>query len=297
MPYDDKPKMPYHGNHSGQRPGSYAGTDQRNYKDPKRRAEAARSYAPRAFTEPDADSLPENLLVGRNPIREALRHGRPLEKLMVMKGDLSPAAREIVRMARENDIVVQEVERARLDAVYPNHQGLLAYASSAAYSTVDDIFDYAASLGEKSFLVLLDGITDPHNLGAIIRSAECAGAHGVIIPERRSAGLNPACVKAAAGALEYIKVARVTNLCRTIDELRERGVWVYAADMDGEDVYKADLSGACAVVIGAEGEGVSRLVLEKCDKIVSIPMRGHINSLNASVAAGIVLFQASLQRE
>ena len=296
MSYDDKPKMPYHGNHSGQRPGSYAGTDQRNYKDPKRRAEAVREHTARDFGDRQNEELPENLLIGRNPIREALRNGRSLEKLLVMKGDLSPAAREIVRMAREQDVVVQEVDKSRLDAVYPNHQGLLAYASSAEYSTVDDIFGYASARGEQPFIVLLDGITDPHNLGAIIRSAECAGAHGVIIPERRAAGLNPACVKAAAGALEYIKVARVTNLCRTIDELRERGVWVYAADMDGEDVYRADLSGACAIVIGAEGEGVSRLVLEKCDKIVSIPMRGHINSLNASVAAGIVLFQASLQR-
>ena len=295
MPYDDKPKMPYHGNHSGKRPDSYAGTNQRNYKDPKKRAEAYRAdYAPQKENE----QLPigENLLVGRNPIREALRNGRPMEKLMVMKGDISPAAREIVRMARDRGVVVQEVEKNRLDQVYPNHQGLLAYVSSAEYSTVDDIFETAADRGEAPFLILLDGITDPHNLGAIIRSAECAGAHGVIIPERRSAGLNPACVKAAAGALEYMKVARVTNLSRTIDELRERGVWVYAADMDGENVYEADLSGPCAIVIGAEGEGVSRLVLDKCDKILSIPMRGRINSLNASVAAGILLFQCARAR-
>ena len=296
MPYDEKPKMPYHGNHSGRRPDSYAGSDQRNYKDPKRRAEAMKGRPLPAFSGEEAADTRENLLVGRNPIREALRNDRPLEKLLVMKGDLSPAAREIVRMARDKGVVVQEVDRARLDAVYPNHQGLLAYLSSAEYSSVEDILAMASAKGEAPFLVLLDGITDPHNLGAIIRSAECAGAHGVIIPERRSAGLNPACVKAAAGALEYIKVARVTNLCRAIDLLREQGVWVYAADMDGENVYEADLSGACALVIGAEGEGISRLVLEKCDKVLSIPMRGHINSLNASVAAGIVLFQASLQR-
>ena len=297
MPYDDKPKMPYHGNHSGRRPDSYTGTDQRNLRDPKRRAEAFRSRpeTQRSF-EQSLEGPGENLLVGRNPIREALRNGRPLEKLLVMKGDLSPAAREIVHMAREHGVIVQEVEKVRLDAVYPNHQGLLAYVSGAEYSSVEEILESAASKGEAPFLVLLDGITDPHNLGAIIRSAECAGAHGVIVPERRSAGLNPACVKAAAGALEYMKVAKVTNLCRTIDELREKGVWVYAADMDGENLYEADLSGACAVVIGAEGEGVSRLVLEKCDKIISIPMRGHINSLNASVAAGIMLFQAARQR-
>ena len=299
MPYDEKPKMPYHGNHSGRRPDSYAGSDQRNYRDPKRRAEAFRERERERDARPQDESRGdenENLLVGRNPIREALRNDRPLEKLMVMNGDLSPAAREIVRMARDKGVVVQQVDKARLDAVYPNHQGLIAYASSADYSTLEDIFAYAGERGEAPFLVLLDGITDPHNLGAIIRSAECAGAHGVIIPERRAAGLNPACVKAAAGALEYIKVARVTNLARAIDELREKGVWIYAADMDGENVYEADLSGACGIVIGAEGEGVSRLVLEKCDKILSIPMRGHINSLNASVAAGILLFQAARQR-
>ena len=184
----------------------------------------------------------------------------------------------------------------RLDQVYPNHQGLLAYASSASYSTLDEIFACAGERGEAPFLILLDGITDPHNLGAIIRSAECAGAHGVVIPERRSAGLNPACVKAAAGAVEYMKVARVSNLCRAIEEIKERGVWVYAADMDGENVYEADLTGAVAIVIGAEGEGVSQLVLKNCDKTLSIPMKGHINSLNASVAAGIMLFQASRAR-
>ena len=202
----------------------------------------------------------------------------------------------IVRMAKDAGVVVQEVERVRLDQVYPNHQGLLAYASSASYSTLDEIFACAGERGEAPFLILLDGITDPHNLGAIIRSAECAGAHGVVIPERRSAGLNPACVKAAAGAVEYMKVARVSNLCRAIEEIKERGVWVYAADMDGENVYEADLTGAVAIVIGAEGEGVSQLVLKNCDKTLSIPMKGHINSLNASVAAGIMLFQASRAR-
>ena len=294
MPYDDKPKMPYHGNHSGKRPEEWSGTNQRNYKDPKKRAAIARENAPR-HDEPKEEK-PENLLVGRNPIREALKAGRPMEKMMVMKGDLSSSAREIVRMAKDAGVVVQEVEKSRLDQVYPNHQGLLAYVSSAEYSTLDEVFEEAGRRGESPFMILLDGVTDPHNLGAIIRSAECAGAHGVIIPERRSAGLNPACVKAAAGAVEYMKVVRVTNLARTIDEIRERGVWVYAADMDGESVYSCDMSGACAIVVGAEGEGISRLVLEKCDKIVSIPMKGHINSLNASVAAGIMLFQASRAR-
>jgi len=297
MAFDDnKPKMPYHGNHSGKRVSDWTGTAQRTYKDPKKRAEQAQSENTRYFAPAQEQELPENLLVGRNPIREALRSGRPMEKLLVMKGDLSSSAREIVAMAREQGVVVQEVEKNRLDQVYGSHQGLLAYVSCAKYSSLEDIFTAAAEKGEAPFMIILDGITDPHNLGAIIRSAECAGAHGVIIPERRAAGLNPACVKAAEGAIEHIAVVRVTNLPRTIDELKERRVWVYASDMDGEDVYKADLTGSVALVIGAEGDGVSRLVEEKCDKILSIPMYGHINSLNASVAAGIMLFQAAKAR-
>ncbi len=296
MPFDDKPKMPYHGNHSGARPGAWSGTEQRRVGDPKRRAEAAREAERARYPAQSPAELPENLLVGRNPIREALRNGRPMEKLLVMKGDLSSSAREIVRMARDAGVVVQEVEKTRLDAVYPNHQGLIATMSSAAYSSVDEIFELAESRSEAPFIICLDGITDPHNLGAIIRSAECAGAHGVIIPERRSAGLNPACVKASAGALEYVRVARVTNLSRTLEELKERGVWVYAADMGGECVYDADLSGAAAIVIGSEGEGVSQLVREKCDKVLSLPLYGHIQSLNASVAAGLILYEFAKSR-
>lgn len=297
MAFDnDKPKMPYHGNHSGKRVSDWTGTAQRTYKDPKKRAEQAQNTSYRPVQPVQEQEMPENLLVGRNPIREALRSGRTMEKLLVMKGDLSSSAREIVSMAREQGVVVQEVEKNRLDQVYPNHQGLLAYVSCAKYSTLEDVFSAANEKGEAPFIIILDGITDPHNLGAIIRSAECAGAHGVIIPERRAAGLNPACVKAAEGAIEHIAVVRVQNLPRTIEELKERGVWVYASDMNGENVYTADLTGAIAIVIGAEGDGVSRLVEEKCDKVLSIPMYGHINSLNASVAAGIMLFQAAKAR-
>lgn len=292
--YDKKPNAPFHGNHNGSRP-DYSGTAQRTYKDPRKQADAVRNAARERYTS-EREELPENLLVGRNPIREALTAGRPMEKLLVMKGDLSSAAREIVRMAKDAGVVVQEVEKNRLDQVYSNHQGLLAYVSSAEYSSLEDIFTAAEEKGEPPFIMILDGVTDPHNLGAIIRSAECAGAHGVIIPERRSAGLNPACVKAAAGACEYMKVVRVPNLARTIEEIKERGVWVYGADMDGEDIYKADLTGAVGLVIGSEGEGISRLVLEKCDRVLSIPMTGHINSLNASVAAGIMLFQVANAR-
>lgn len=233
--------------------------------------------------------LPENWIAGRNPIREALKAGRPLEKLVVAKGDLSGAAREIVRMARESGVVVQEIERARLDAMYPSHQGMIAYASAAAYSSVEEILAAAAEAGEAPFLVALDGITDPHNLGAIIRSAVLFGAHGVIVPKRRSAGLSPACEKAAAGALAYAKIARVTNLTQTIEGLKERGIWIAAAAADGEAYSAAKLSGAICLVIGSEGEGVSRLVRQACDFTVSIPTTGVIDSLNASVAAGILM--------
>ena len=238
----------------------------------------------------------ENLLAGRNPIREALRAGRDIEKLMVQRGELTGSAREIVQMAREMHIVVQEVEKVRLDELARNHQGLIAFASAYHYSTVEAMLEEAASKGEDPFLILLDGVTDPHNLGAIIRSAECVGAHGVIVPERRSVGLTTAAVKASAGAVEHMKVARVVNLTRTIEELKARNVWTYALTMDGTDYERVNFKGGVALVVGSEGEGVSRLVLESCDQKVSLPMAGHIDSLNASVAAGIVMYRVLSSR-
>ena len=178
---------------------------------------------------------PENLLAGRNPIREALKSGRDLEKLLIARGELSGSAREIVQMAREAKVPVQEVDKTRLDELAAHHQGMVAYASAYHYSTVEDILNVAKERNEEPFLILLDSVTDPHNLGAVIRTAECAGAHGVIVPERRSVGLTPAAVKASAGAVEFLKVARVHNLNRTIAELKERGLWVYALIMAGED--------------------------------------------------------------
>jgi 23S rRNA (guanosine2251-2'-O)-methyltransferase len=238
----------------------------------------------------------DNLLVGRNPIREALKAGRSIEKMLVAQGELSGSARELVAKAREAGIVVQFVDRARLDAVYPNHQGMLAYTSAAAYSSVEEILEKAAERHEAPFIVALDGVTDPHNLGAVIRSAECCGAHGVIVPERRSAGLNPAAVKASAGALSYLPVAKVGNLSRTLAELKDKGLWVIGCDMSGEDIRDVDLTGPAVLVIGSEGEGISRLVLEGCDKVVSIPLKGQIGSLNASVAAGIALYEVMRAR-
>ena len=191
---------------------------------------------------------------------------------------------------------MQEVDRRRLDEMAENHQGVAALASMYAYSTLEEILALAREKGEPPFLVVLDGITDPHNLGAIVRTAECMGAHGVILPERRAVGLTPAAMKAAAGALEWIKVARVTNLTRALETLKAQNVWTYATDMDGEDYRRVNFSGGCALVIGAEGQGVIRLVRETCDQVVSIPMKGHIDSLNASVAAGVILAEIARQR-
>jgi len=245
----------------------------------------------------EAPVVNENLLTGRNPIREALKSGRDLEKLLVQRGELSGSARAIVQMAKEAHIPVQEVEKARLDEIAPHHQGMLAFASAYQYSSVEAMLETARQRSEDPFLILLDGVTDPHNLGAIIRSAECAGAHGVIVPERRSVGLTPTAVKASAGAIEHMKVARVTNLNRTLEELKDQGVWAYAVTMDGEDYEKVNFKGGVALVIGAEGEGISRLTLEKCDQRVSLPMKGCIDSLNASVAAGIMMYRVLSTRK
>ena len=237
-----------------------------------------------------------HLLAGRNPIREALRAGRPMEKLLVASGDLSGSAREIVKMAKTAGVVVQQVDRTRLDQICPAHQGMVAYVAAVPYVSLEDIVAGARAKGEDPFIILLDGITDPHNLGAIIRSAECAGAHGVVLTERRSAGLSPAAAKAAAGALDHMPVARVKNLNRAIEALKAEGIWVIGTAMEGEDAFSADLSGPVALVIGSEGEGVSRLTLEKCDRTVSLPVRGRIDSLNASVAAGILMYEIVRRR-
>ena len=231
------------------------------------------------------------ILTGRNPIREALKNHHDLEKLLVQKGELSGSAKEIVQKAKEQKVQIQVVEKSRLDEITPHHQGLIAFASAYQYSTVEDILQTAAEKKEDPFIILLDGITDPHNLGAIIRSAECAGVHGIIVPQHHSVGLSPAAVKASAGAVEYVKVARVTNLSRTIENLQKQNIWAYAVTMNGTDYRKTDFRGGVALVIGSEENGISRLVSEKCDYSVSIPMVGRIESLNASVAAGIMMYQ------
>lgn len=235
-----------------------------------------------------------DVISGRNPVSEAIRSGRPIDKIMVANGEKSGAVVGILAKAREKKIPVKEVDRTKLDYISGSstHQGIVAFAAVKDYCDVDEIFDYAQSRGEQPFIVVLDEVEDPHNLGAIIRTAECAGVHGVIIPKRRSAGLSYTVGKASAGAVEYMRVARVTNIASLIDDLKSRGVWVYGADMNGTDYMQCDFSGARAIVIGNEGKGISRLVRDKCDVIVSLPMKGKISSLNASVAAGILMYRA-----
>ncbi|MDR1600689.1 MAG: 23S rRNA (guanosine(2251)-2'-O)-methyltransferase RlmB [Oscillospiraceae bacterium] len=263
---------------------------------PPREPHRPEAIAPAAIIVTESTPNSENILAGRNPIREALRAGRDLEKLMTAKGDLSGSAREIVAMARERGVPIHEVDRAALERLSPAHQGLVAIASAYKYSTVEGILARAAERGEEPLVVVLDGITDPHNLGAIIRSAECAGAHGVVVPDRRAAGLTAAVVKASAGAIEHLPVARVVNITRLLAELKEQGLWILAAHTSGEDYTRADLSGPIALVIGSEGEGISRLALEKSDKRVTLPVRGRTDSLNASVAAGILLYEVARRR-
>ena len=242
------------------------------------------------LSEEEAIAAGINLLTGRNPIREALKAGRDLEKLMVAKGDISGSARQIVSMARDAGVKVQFVDRSRLDQMVKNHQGMVAYASAYQYADLEEVFIEAQSRGEDPFIVILDQVTDPHNLGAVIRTAVCAGAHGVIVPLHRAVGLTPAAVKASAGGVEHIKVVRVGNLNQTIKALKDRGIWIYAADQEGTDYRGVSISGPCAVVIGSEGEGISPLTLSLCDYRLKIPMSGEIGSLNASVAAGILMY-------
>ena len=235
-----------------------------------------------------------DVIAGRNPVSEAIRSGRPIDKILVARGEKTGAVVGILAKAREKQIPVKEADRVKLDFLSGSapHQGIIALAAAKEYSSVEDILAYAAEKGEPPFLIVLAELEDPHNLGAIIRTAECVGAHGVIIPKRRSVGLSYTVGKASAGAVEYMRVARVTNIANLLDDLKKQGVWIYGADMNGTDYTQCDMSGACALVIGNEGKGMARLVREKCDVIVSLPMKGHINSLNASVAAGILMYHA-----
>ncbi len=221
-----------------------------------------------------------DVIAGRNAVAEALRAGRPIDRIYVRRGDRTGSVHAILRMAKEAGVAVKDVDARKLDAMCggENHQGIAAVAAVHAFSEMEDIFALAESRGEPPFLIVCDEIADPHNLGAIIRTAECAGAHGVVIPKRRSVGLTAAVGRASAGAVEYLPVVRVPNIASFLDEIKARGVWVYTADMDGTDWCQTDFSGPAALVVGSEGFGVSRLVKEKSDFIVSLPMKGRINS-------------------
>ena len=241
----------------------------------------------------------ENQLEGRNAVLEVLRSGRDIEKIMVQKGNVEGTIKRIVAQAAEKGVVIQEVSRQKLDELSQtkNHQGVIALCAVKEYSTIEDMLAVAAERGEAPFLVLCDEISDPHNLGAIIRTAECVGAHGVIIPKRRSAGLTAVVDKASAGALEHMAIARVPNLVAAIETLKKNGLWIYGTAAEGSnELWKTDLTGPACIVIGSEGSGISRLVREKCDFLVSIPLHGQISSLNASAAAAVLLYEALRQR-
>ncbi len=238
------------------------------------------------------------LIEGRNAVTEALRAGRPIDRIYIQDGVQDGPILTIKREAKKRDLVIKYVARERLDQMSETgrHQGVIASAAAYEYGTVEEMLQKAEEKGEAPFLFLLDNIEDPHNLGAIIRTANLAGAHGVIIPRNRAAGLTAVVAKASAGALNYTPVARVTNLARTIEELKEKGLWFVCADMDGTIMYDLNLTGPIGLVIGSEGEGVGRLVKEKCDMIAAIPMKGNIDSLNASVAAGVLGYEIVRQR-
>ena len=244
------------------------------------------------------EPLDENVLFGRNSVREALESERQIEKLFVSAGEREGSVNLIVGIAKERGIPFIECDRTKLDRLSHGgkHQGVIAIVAERSYSSVDDILAYAEERGEAPFVVVCDGIEDPHNLGAIIRSAECCGVHGVIIPKRRAVGLTTTVSKASAGALEHMRVAKVTNIGATLDELKEKGLWIYGADMDGKEYFSTDMKGAAAIVMGSEGFGMSRLVKEKCDFIVSIPLYGQINSMNVSCATAVILAEAARQR-
>ena len=240
----------------------------------------------------------ENKIEGRNAVLEALRAGKPIDKLYVLDGCPDGPVRTIIREAKKGDTIINYVKKERLDQLSEtgHHQGVIAMAASYEYATVEDILEKAREKGEAPFIFVLDNIEDPHNLGAMIRTANLAGAHGVIIPKRRAVGLTPTVARTSAGAINYTQVAKVTNLKQTMEQLKKEGMWFVCADMDGTPYYQMDLKGPMGLVIGNEGEGVSRLIKETCDFVASIPMKGDIDSLNASVAAGVLAFEIARQR-
>lgn len=240
----------------------------------------------------------KNYVIGRNAVQEALKSGRTIDSILVQNGEHTGSLRQIVAQARQNNIVVKQTAKKALDAMCSgaNHQGVIAVVGAKKSATVQEILNLAEQKNESPFIIIADGVEDPYNLGAIIRTAECVGAHGVIIPKRRCSGLTYAVEKSSAGALEHMLVAKVNNIATEIEKLKDAGVWIYTADMDGEPCYSCSLKGAIALVVGSEGRGVSRLIRERSDVIISLPMKGKINSLNVSVAAGVLMYEIARQR-
>ena len=244
-------------------------------------------------------TIREDLIEGRNAVIEALKSDRTVEYILIAKGDMVGSISVVLALAKEKGIVTKEVDRRKLDEMSQtsSHQGVIAVVTPYKYFEINDIFKYAEEKGEKPFIIVLDEIEDPHNFGSIIRTAEVCGAHGIIIPKRKNVGATPTVYKTSAGAIEHVKIAKVTNINVAIEEIKKRGVWVYGADMEGEDyIFNTDLTGAVALVIGSEGRGIAKLTKEKCDVLVKIPMVGKITSLNASVAAGIIMYEIMKQK-
>lgn len=249
--------------------------------------------------ETEIKTLREDLIEGRNAVIEALKSDRTIEYILVSKGDMVGSISVVLALAKEKGIVTKEVDRRKLDEMSQTsaHQGVIAIVTPYKYFGINDIFKDAEEKGEKPFIIILDEIQDPHNFGSIIRTAEVCGAHGIIIPKRKNVGATPTVYKTSAGAIEHVKIAKVTNINAAIEEIKERGVWVYGADMAGENyIFDTDLTGAVAIVIGSEGRGISKLTKEKCDVLVKIPMVGKITSLNASVASGIIMYEIMKQK-
>lgn len=243
--------------------------------------------------------LPEDVLIGRNAVIEAIRSGRGINKLLIADGDKEGSVKEVISLAKEQGIVIQFVERSKIEGIAGGlrHQGVLAYVAPVAYSDLETILQAAETKGEAPFLLLLDELEDPHNLGALLRTADATGVHGVLIPKRRSVPLTATVAKTSAGAVEYVPVARIGNIAQTLRKLKDKGFWVAGADMDGsQNYYEADLTGPLVLVVGSEGHGMSRLTKEQCDFIVKMPMVGKINSLNASVAGSILMYESMRQR-
>lgn len=271
--------------------------ENKNYRNTGKNKKFNNNHRPAKSEREDNREINEGLVIGRNAVRELLKSGRSVDKIFVQRGEREGSITVLIAEAVSRHIPIVEVEKSKLDTMtaFATHQGIVAMAAEKEYCTVDDILAIAEERGERPFIVIADGITDPHNLGALIRCAEGVGAHGLIIPKRRAVGLTPVVTRSSCGAIEHLAIAKVTNLASTVDTLREKGIWVFAAEAGGDAYYDTDFKCPCAIILGSEGDGVSRLLKEKSDYITSIPMYGHVNSFNVSTAAAVILAEVARQ--